>query len=348
MPVPELASVDGEITPTAEARIPAADDGLLRGDGVFEVIRLYAGRPFALGEHLDRLERSAAAIELPVERAALEGEIERPARASSATTRASCGWSSPAAAAGSPSPSRCPTQRRDDRARHRHLLADDHPHRGQVALLRGQHAGDPARQGARAPTRPCWSAPTASCSRRPTSTIFWVDADGELRTPVDRDRDPRLDHPRPASSRELDVEEGELPARRPARRRARPSSPRPRARSSRSRAIDGTRAAGGARARGPSEARDAFAEVLERELRTLRAASAEAERGPPAHRRAEADLARPRASSPTGDHPAGPRQRPRRRASTASSPRSSARSATSARRSPRSTAAAASTTSATA
>lgn len=76
MASPELTSVDGSITETAEARVPAGDDGLLRGDGVFEVIRLYAGRPFALGEHLDRLERSAAAIELPVERGALEGEIE--------------------------------------------------------------------------------------------------------------------------------------------------------------------------------------------------------------------------------------------------------------------------------
>jgi branched-chain amino acid aminotransferase len=60
---------------TSEARISAADDGLLRGDGVFEVIRLYAGRPFAFGEHLDRLERSAAAIELPIERESFETEI---------------------------------------------------------------------------------------------------------------------------------------------------------------------------------------------------------------------------------------------------------------------------------
>ena len=60
----ELASVDGTISPTAEATVPLTDDGLYRGDGVFEVIRLYEGRPFALGEHLDRLERSAAAIEL--------------------------------------------------------------------------------------------------------------------------------------------------------------------------------------------------------------------------------------------------------------------------------------------
>jgi branched-chain amino acid aminotransferase len=70
-----IASVDGRIAPTAETVIPLADDGLYRGDGVFEVIRLYAGRPFELDGHLDRLERSAAAIELPVERPPLEREI---------------------------------------------------------------------------------------------------------------------------------------------------------------------------------------------------------------------------------------------------------------------------------
>jgi branched-chain amino acid aminotransferase len=73
---PLLASVDGRISETSEARISPADDGLLRGDGAFEVIRLYEGRPFALGEHLDRLERSAAGIELPVNREALEAEVE--------------------------------------------------------------------------------------------------------------------------------------------------------------------------------------------------------------------------------------------------------------------------------
>lgn len=75
MASPELASVDGKVTATPEARIPPGDDGLLRGDGVFEVIRLYRGRPFALAEHLDRLQRSAAAIELTVEREPLEREI---------------------------------------------------------------------------------------------------------------------------------------------------------------------------------------------------------------------------------------------------------------------------------
>ena len=72
----ELASVDGRLSAVAEATVPLQDDGLYRGDGVFEVIRLYGGHPFALDDHLDRLERSAAAIELPVDRAVLAGEIE--------------------------------------------------------------------------------------------------------------------------------------------------------------------------------------------------------------------------------------------------------------------------------
>lgn len=76
MTVTELASVDGRVSPTAEATVPLRDDGLYRGDGAFEVIRLYAGRPFALADHLDRLERSCAAIQLEFDRAALEREID--------------------------------------------------------------------------------------------------------------------------------------------------------------------------------------------------------------------------------------------------------------------------------
>jgi branched-chain amino acid aminotransferase len=76
MSVLEFASVDGAIAPTAETTIPLKDDGLYRGDGVFEVIRLYGGRPYALEAHLDRLERSAAAIDLDAQRAALEPEID--------------------------------------------------------------------------------------------------------------------------------------------------------------------------------------------------------------------------------------------------------------------------------
>lgn len=68
-------SIDGRITGPDEAFLLLPDDGLLRGDGVFEVARVYGGKPFALDLHLDRMERSAAAIELPLERAKLAVEI---------------------------------------------------------------------------------------------------------------------------------------------------------------------------------------------------------------------------------------------------------------------------------
>jgi branched-chain amino acid aminotransferase len=72
----ELGSVDGRIGPASELTIPATDEGLLRGDGVFEVMRIYDGAVFALTEHLDRLERSAANLRLPeVFRIELEREI---------------------------------------------------------------------------------------------------------------------------------------------------------------------------------------------------------------------------------------------------------------------------------
>jgi branched-chain amino acid aminotransferase len=46
------------------ARVSAFDHGLLTGDGVFEAIKIRDGRPFAVRRHLDRLARSAAAMDL--------------------------------------------------------------------------------------------------------------------------------------------------------------------------------------------------------------------------------------------------------------------------------------------
>ncbi len=72
-----LASVDGAVTLASRATIPATDDGLLRGDGAFEVIRVYEGRPFALDEHLARLERSASNLRLPVDLEAIRSDARR-------------------------------------------------------------------------------------------------------------------------------------------------------------------------------------------------------------------------------------------------------------------------------
>jgi branched-chain amino acid aminotransferase len=72
-----LASLDGEIMLASAARIPATDEGLLRGDGVFEVIRVYDGRPFRLEEHLRRLERSASNLRLPLDLEAVRADANR-------------------------------------------------------------------------------------------------------------------------------------------------------------------------------------------------------------------------------------------------------------------------------
>lgn len=76
--MPEIAlltSIDGQVTASDEALLPLPDGGFFRGDGVFEVLRSYSGRLFAPGEHLDRLERSAAAIDLVIDREAIEREM---------------------------------------------------------------------------------------------------------------------------------------------------------------------------------------------------------------------------------------------------------------------------------
>ena len=72
-----LASVDGEIMLASRATIPATDEGLLRGDGIFEVIRVYEGTPFAFDEHLRRLERSAANTRLPLDVEAVRADANR-------------------------------------------------------------------------------------------------------------------------------------------------------------------------------------------------------------------------------------------------------------------------------
>lgn len=50
----------------ADGVVPVTDSSVLRGDGCFEVIRSYSGRPFTLHEHLSRLEASAKALDIPL------------------------------------------------------------------------------------------------------------------------------------------------------------------------------------------------------------------------------------------------------------------------------------------
>ncbi len=58
--------LNGKLVPEREAKVSVFDHGLLYGDGVFEGIRSYDGRVFMLDEHIDRLFRSAKAIDLKI------------------------------------------------------------------------------------------------------------------------------------------------------------------------------------------------------------------------------------------------------------------------------------------
>lgn len=57
-----LAYVNGEITPTEEAKVSIMDRGFLFGDGVYEVLLSYNGRLWALERHNRRLDRSLREI----------------------------------------------------------------------------------------------------------------------------------------------------------------------------------------------------------------------------------------------------------------------------------------------
>jgi len=63
MPLP-ICYLNGEYLPLAEARVSPLDRAFLFGDAVYEVIPVYAGRPFRLRQHMDRLSRSIAAIRM--------------------------------------------------------------------------------------------------------------------------------------------------------------------------------------------------------------------------------------------------------------------------------------------
>ena len=69
--------INGTIQHEDQARISVLDRGFLYGDSIYEVIRTYGARPFALDEHLARLSRSAALLhmDLPVDAATLAAEI---------------------------------------------------------------------------------------------------------------------------------------------------------------------------------------------------------------------------------------------------------------------------------
>src|SRR5687767_14802960 len=59
-----LANLNGKIMPLDEVTISPLDRGFLFGDAVYEVLRVYQGKPWLEQEHFDRFERSLREIRI--------------------------------------------------------------------------------------------------------------------------------------------------------------------------------------------------------------------------------------------------------------------------------------------
>ncbi len=69
--------VDGVLVHAGDTACIPLDDGLVRGDGVFEGLRLYGHAARTPEAHLDRMERSADMVRLPFDRALIRDEMQR-------------------------------------------------------------------------------------------------------------------------------------------------------------------------------------------------------------------------------------------------------------------------------
>ena len=74
-----VVDIDGTLIQPERATVSVFDRGFLYGDSVYEVVRTYAGVPFELEAHLDRLTRSAEliAMSLPIPKGELVARIGR-------------------------------------------------------------------------------------------------------------------------------------------------------------------------------------------------------------------------------------------------------------------------------
>lgn len=57
--------LNGEFTTLPNAKVSVMDRGFVFGDGVYEVVPAYAGRPFRFDEHMARLDRSLGELRVP-------------------------------------------------------------------------------------------------------------------------------------------------------------------------------------------------------------------------------------------------------------------------------------------
>jgi len=57
--------LNGEFTNLREAKVSVMDRGFIFGDGIYEVVPVYSGKPFRFKEHMARLDRSLGELRIP-------------------------------------------------------------------------------------------------------------------------------------------------------------------------------------------------------------------------------------------------------------------------------------------
>jgi D-alanine transaminase len=57
--------LNGEFSTLQDAKVSVLDRGFIFGDGVYEVVPAYAGKPFRFAEHMARLDRSLGELRIP-------------------------------------------------------------------------------------------------------------------------------------------------------------------------------------------------------------------------------------------------------------------------------------------
>ncbi|QDT53312.1 D-alanine aminotransferase [Caulifigura coniformis] len=67
-----LADWNGEVMPLEDVKVSVLDRGFLFGDGIYEALRVYGGKPFLLREHMDRLKRSLKEVSIDADVDAFE------------------------------------------------------------------------------------------------------------------------------------------------------------------------------------------------------------------------------------------------------------------------------------
>lgn len=73
-----IVYLNGDYVRLGDAKISVLDRGFIFGDGIYDVVPAYGGKPFRMDGHLARLERSLAAIDIKVDlkRADWEGIVQ--------------------------------------------------------------------------------------------------------------------------------------------------------------------------------------------------------------------------------------------------------------------------------